>query len=273
MACDSHTGELFVFPHSGRFQGRDTYSEPVLIGDRFHWQRDYGVVRTIDINGNGHADVIALCDRDVNGRSGVFLFPNRGRLDGLDTLAGPIQISGPRSDRRWETLGIADLDLDGCDDMFGREKDRGEVHGFFNRREVVEHETYSREPVLMVTVDVADWPLGMADFTGSGRPDLLVRRGNGDLDVYEFAPDETGGGVRFGDGGRWFTVARGWQSYDRIVLTDVDLDGHPDLLAIGADGVLLAFQHDGVFDPENPLALFRAPVVVATGWQRFGMIS
>lgn len=273
MARDEVTGELFVFAHSGSFRGTETYLDPVLIGTDFHFQRDHFLVRTIDINGNGFADVLGMSMRPMNDNPGIFLYPNTGGLNGLHTLAGPIRISQSRDDKKWETLGIADVDLDGCDDMFGREQDAGHVDAFFNRRTVRENDTYDRSEHRLVTVDVADFPFAMTDITGTGRPDLLVRRANGDLDVYEFANDNPGDGPWWRGAGRWFTIGQGWDEFEIMTVTDIDLDGRPDLLGLRADGTLVAHLHNGKFDPEQPLATLGAPEVVATGWQNFSVVS
>lgn len=273
MARDEVTGELFVFPHSGAFRGTETFLEPVLIGQNFHFQRDHYLVRTIDVNGNGYADVLGMSMKPMNDNPGIWLYPNTGGLNGLHTLTGPIRISGSRDDKKWETLGIADVDLDGCDDMFGREQDAGNVDAFFNRREVRENDTYDRSEHRLVTVDVDDFPFAMADITGTGRPDLLVKRANGDLDVYEFAHNTSGAGPWWRGEGRWFTIGRGWSKYHIVAVSDIDLDGRPDLLAMGADGNLVAYLHNGKFDPDQPLATLGAPEVVATGWQNFDLVS
>lgn len=272
MARDDVTGELFVFPHSGAFQGTETFGEPVLIGTGFDPRRDHYLVRTIDINGNGFADVLGLSMRPMNEHHGIFLYPNTGGLRGLDTLAGPIRISGARDDKKWETLGIYDVDLDGCDDMFGREQDAGNVDAFFNRREVKENETYDKAAHRLVTVDVDDFPFAMADITGTGRPDLLVRRKNGDLDVYEFAFDESGDGPWWRGEGRWSTLGHGWQEYEIITVTDLDLNGRPDLMGLRGDGTLVVHLNNG-WDPSAPRDTFGAPEVVATGWQKFSVVS
>ncbi|WP_309113855.1 VCBS repeat-containing protein [Saccharothrix sp.] len=272
MVRDDVTGELFVFPHGGSFQGTGTFGEPVLIGTGFDPRRDHYLVRTIDINGNGYADVLGLSMRPMNEHHGIFLYPNKGGLNGLDTLADPIRISGARDDKKWETLGIYDVDLDGCDDMFGREQDAGHVDAFFNRREVKENETYDKSAHRLVTVDVDDFPFAMADITGTGRPDLLVRRKNGDLDVYEFAFDESGDGPWWRGEGRWFTLSRGWQQYEIITVTDLDLNGRPDLMGLRGDGTLVAHLNNG-WDPAHPQDTFGAPEVVATGWQKFSVVS
>ncbi|MEH1101750.1 FG-GAP repeat domain-containing protein [Micromonospora sp. CPCC 205561] len=273
MARDDVTGNLLVFPHSGSFRGGETYGEPVLIGTGFHETRNHALVRPIDVNGNGYADVIGVSVSHMNETHGIFLYPNRGGLNGLDTLGEPIRISGSRDDKKWETLGIADVDLDGCDDMFGREKDAGNVDAFFNQRQVRQNETYDRTAHRMVTVDVEDFPLAMADVTGTGRPDLLVRRANGDLDVYEFAHNTSGEGPWWRGEGRWFTLGRGWQEFTQIAVTDIDLDGRPDLLAVRADGTLVVHLHTGKFDPDRPAATLSAAEVVATGWQKYSVVS
>ncbi|WP_256442403.1 VCBS repeat-containing protein [Micromonospora sp. C31] len=273
MARDDVTGELLVFPHSGSFRGSETFGEPVLISTDFHPTRNYGLVRPIDVNGNGYADVIGVSMSFMNPTHGIFLYPNKGGLNGLDTLGEPIRISGARDDKKWETLGIADMDLDGCDDMFGREQDAGHVDAFFNQRQVRQNETYDRTAHRMVTVDVEDFPLAMADVTGTGRPDLLVRRANGDLDLYEFAQNTSGEGPWWREEGQWFTLGRGWQEFAHVVVTDIDLDGRPDLLVVRADGTLVVHLHNGKFDPEQPSATFSAPKVLATGWQKYSVVS
>nr|BFE54726.1 hypothetical protein GCM10017745_81530 [Saccharothrix mutabilis subsp. capreolus] len=271
LARSESTGDLYLVPHSGRFSGTGTYGEPVKIAENFHHLRNHYMVRTIDIDGSGRAHVLALSTLKYNPFEGVFLYPNKG-LNGLDTLGEPIKISGRRADRRWETMAIGSLG-GGPDVMFGREQDQGGVHAFFSQGEVVESETYDRTPHPMVTVDVADFPWTLADITRTGRPDLLVVRANGDLDAYEFGPGELTNGEAFTHEGTWHTIRRDWDA-KVFAVTDVDLDGNPDLLALTEDGTLLAYVHSGKFDPDNPEATYAAePEVVATGWQDFNSIS
>jgi hypothetical protein len=113
----------------------------------------------------------------------------------------------------------------------------------------------------------------MADVTGTGSPDLLVRRANGDLDLYEFARNTTGDGPWWRGEGRWFTLGRGWQEYEILTVTDLNLDGHPDLMGLRADGTLVVHLHRGGFDPERPTATLDPPQVVALGWQKYSVVS
>lgn len=260
------TGELFVFPHSGQYRGADTYLAPVKIGENFHPVDDYLIVRTIDIDGNGRADILALSEKGYNPTKGVFLCYNKSGLAGMDTLAPPMSISSARGDMHWETVGVADLTGNGIDDMFGRRRDEGNVDGFLNRGAVEESNTYDREPLPLAMLDPADFPLAMADFTGRGRDDLLVLRANGELQIHEYT-DEYGGP------GNWFTIGRDFGDMVSIAVTDVDLDGKPDLLCLREDGTVLAYRHRGKFDPDRPLDLFDKPETVFTGWTDFDIIT
>lgn len=272
MARRTSTGELFVFPHSGRLQGTGTFLEPVKIGEGFSPER-YSIVRTVDISGDGRAHVLAVSGYDDPEPHGLFLHVNKAGLNGMDTLAPAMRISGRRSDLRWETLGIADLNGDGVDDMFGRRGDAGEVDGFLNRGAVVEHETMDRNNILMTTMSADDFPVAMADFTGNGQLDVLVLRGDGDLAVYEFPPGQPADRPPSGDDGRWHVVARDWHRMQFVTVTDVDLDGNPDVLGLEEDGTLAAHVHTGTFDPDRPLETFAGPQVVRTGLEDYTSIG
>lgn len=45
-------------------------------------------------------------------------------------------------------------------------------------------------------------------------------------------------------------------------MTDIDLDGNPDLLVRQRDGVLVAYAHTGTFDRKKPMNTFHPPVAV-----------
>ncbi|MDG4794563.1 hypothetical protein [Micromonospora sp. WMMD1082] len=273
MARRISTGELFVFPHSGRLQGTSTFGDPVKIADGFEVDR-YVLLRTIDISGEGRAHVLAVAGQDNPEPRGLFLYYNKKGLAGTDTLAPPIRISGRRSDKSWETLGIADLNGDGIEDMFGRGTDRGDVDAFLNRAVgMVEHETMDKNNILMTTVQVDDFPIGMADFTGTGTLDLLVLRPGGNLEIYEFPPGQPADRPPSGDDGTWHTVGTGWDRMEFITITDIDLDGNPDVLGLEADGTLSAYVHNGKFDADRPLETFQPPQTVLTGLRDFTSIG
>ncbi|GGL18663.1 hypothetical protein Sme01_74010 [Sphaerisporangium melleum] len=279
LVRDTETGELLVYPHSGRFDGAATYDAPVLIGKGFGWQRFF-FVRAVDASGDGRADICAFSadEFDINpgenGEHGFFLLRNLGQGAEIGPFAEPMRVSGRRDDgQKWETIGFADVTGTGTDDTFGRGKDAGNVDVFPHRdRGVVRDDTYDKDPVRLTEVGVDDLPVAMADFTGNGDLDLLVRRANGDLDLYEFAA-RPGTPAAAATAGTWHTVARGWQDMRLMALTDIDLDGRPDLLGVGADGTLVAYRHSGGFDPRHPLGLFREPVAIATGFEKYDVLS
>lgn len=269
------TGEVFVLPHSGAFAGSATFSEPVLIARDMGWQT-FGFVRALD-NGDGLAGVLAFSLEQINpgvdGEHGLFLFPNTGGLRGLDTLGAPVRISGKRDDGRlWETVGMADISGNGADDTFSRGWDGTNVDWFPHTGTVVPNDTYDKTPHRLTEVAVDDFPLAMADFTGNGTLDLLVRRADGDLDLFVFADGhDLAHSLEAGEG-TWYTVGRGWDAYRHITLSDIDLDGTPDLLAVDGEGALLAFRNTGKLLPGAAEDLFQEPVTIGEGFQRYDVV-
>ncbi|ONI83209.1 hypothetical protein ALI144C_17085 [Actinosynnema sp. ALI-1.44] len=271
------TGEVFVLPHSGKFDGTSTFGEPVLIAKDMGWQR-FGFLRAAQ-NGSGPADVIAFSLEGVNpgedGEWGLFLYQNNGGLDGLQTLSDtPIRVSGRRDDGRvWETVALADVSGNGSDDTVSREVNEGNVDWFPHGGAIVANDTYDKTPHRLTTVAPTDFPFAMADFTGNGKLDLVVRRENGDIDIFEFADDHDLAHSATAGEGTWYTVAKGWNEYVFLCLTDIDLDGAPDLLVTKPDGTLLGYRNSGKFDPADPEALFEEPVVVGTEFWQYDVLS
>ncbi|MEU7365348.1 VCBS repeat-containing protein [Streptomyces hygroscopicus] len=261
-----HGSELFVYPVSGALNGLKTYGEPVKIGtdirpDHYLW------VGAGDFTGDGRADIFALTVEEQG-----YIFLNRGGLAGLDTLAEPVHIGGKLPEVAYDTIALADMNADGKTDIIGRQGGTSKIDIIPFAGEVDGTNSFD-PPVRLATLGATDIPLGAADVTGSGRPELLVLRDNGDLALY-LTPDEGLGadGEPAGEG-RWYTIGHGWDGLDIIDVTDINGDGRPDLLGLRPDGTLVAHAHSGAFDPENPTAVFREPVVVAKGWHDVTAIS
>ncbi|KIF70914.1 hypothetical protein HY68_23655 [Streptomyces sp. AcH 505] len=277
LVRNAQTGELFVHPHSGTFNGTNTFEEPVKIAEGFGWQRFF-FVRAVDATGNGKADICAFSVSEFNpgenGEFGYFLLQNTGGPGEIGPFSDPLRVSGKREDgRRWETIGFADLTGSGTDDTFARGEGGGNVDAFVHRDAGVIHDhTYSRDPVPLTEISVDDFPFAMADFTGNGNLDLVVRRANGNIDLYEF-PAKPGTPAGTAPSGTWHTIAHGWHDMMMMTLTDIDLDGKPDLLGLRPDGTLNAYVHSGKFDPDNPLATLQDPVAVGTGFEKCDVIS
>ncbi|MFF2327306.1 MULTISPECIES: hypothetical protein [unclassified Streptomyces] len=279
LVRSAETGELFVHPHSGKLNGTLTYEDPVKVGDNFGARR-YFFVRACDISGNGRTELCAFSVEKArnpgeNGEFGFFYYPNTGAVGEIAPFTEPpVRISGKLDDGRlWETFGFADVLGTGKDDIFSRGENAGNVDIFRHENVgIIKDDTYSRDPLALTTLDVSDFPFAMADFTGNGNLDLLVRRANGDIDLFEF-PFKPGLEHADATSGNWYTIARGWQDMKFLTHTDVDLDGKPDLLALRPDGTLAAYVHTGEFDRENPESIFSEPVTVATGFGTYDTVS
>jgi hypothetical protein len=279
-------GNFSSTPIPGKLNGTQTYEDPVLIGDNFGKKRFY-FVKACDVTGNGRAELCAFSVKEVtidgkvrpvntgeNGIYGFFLMQNLGAQGEIGPFGEPIRISGKRDDDRyWATLGFADITGSGNDDIFSRGLGAGNFDCFPHRNiGVIADDTYDREPLPLTTLAASDFPFAMADFTGNGQLDLLVRRANGDIDLFEF-PVEPGSEFVEPERGNWYTIARGWDEMKFLTLTDVDLDGKPDLLALRPDGTLSAFVHTGAFDRDHPESLLSEPVTVATGFDKYDTVS
>ncbi|MER7881016.1 FG-GAP repeat domain-containing protein [Streptomyces malaysiensis] len=265
LARSFETGDLFVYPHQGRLDGLNTYGAPMKIGTGFHC----GYFRWIgagDFTGDGRADVYV-----TTADAKCFLYPNPAGLNDLDTLGERIHIGGKRPEVMYDSLALADLDGDGRVDCFGRQVGTGNVDSILNTG-ISGLDTWAA-PEPMLTMDKTSWPIGMADVTGNGELDLIVRRDTGELALHDFFAGGKDADGRPKGAGEWYTISRGWDGVRAIDITDIDGDGKPDLLALRVDGTLVAHVHQGVFDPERPLSTFREPVAVAVGWNDFDYIS
>ena len=80
--------------------------------------------------------------------------------------------------------------------------------------------------------------LAPGDFSGDGKPDLLVRAADGRLLMYR-------GNGSGGFTGTVQTVGDGWGGFTALLATDFDGDGHTDVLARDGDGRLLMYRGDG----------------------------
>jgi hypothetical protein len=269
------SGDVLVYPHSGALDGLSTFLQPILIKRDMGW-RNVAFIRSLD-NGSGRADILAFDLAEINpgvaGEHGLFLFPNTGGLNGLDTLGEPMRISGKRDDGQlWETVGMADISGNGADDTFSRGWDAGNVDWFPHTGRVLRDDTYDKTPHRLTEVAVDDFPLAMADFTGNGRLDLLVLRAGGDLDLFVFDAGHDLTTSREAGQGTWYRLAGDWKRFQRTTLSDVDCDGNPDLLVVDEGGRLLAFRHRGKFSPENPSAVLEEPVVVGEGFAQYDVV-
>jgi heme oxygenase len=101
--------------------------------------------------------------------------------------------------------------------------------------------------------------LSPGDFTGDGRPDLLVRRSDGILLLYR---GNGAGGFLTGMGE---PIGSGWAPFTAILAPgDFSGDGKPDVLARRADGALMLYRGNGAGG-----WITGAGEQIGSGWQHF----
>ncbi|PKT67088.1 hypothetical protein CW362_42400, partial [Streptomyces populi] len=250
----------------GRWQGPETFGEPVRIGEGFDNVLWLG---TGDFTGNGYADVVVISKDEQ-----ALVHLNQGGLNGMDTLAAPLRFGGKLPEVTYDTIALGDLTGDGRTDIVGRLQHTGQVHRIINRSAAGAPEMFA-PPQPFAVLDPGDIPAGLADVTASGRPDLLVLHADNSLSVHEvYAHGRGPEGEPAGEAVR-HALDTGWnlETYKVLTLTDIDGDGHPDLLGLRHDGTLMVHRHSGSFDPRSPETTFDPPQVLGKGWDRFDIIS
>lgn len=247
LARDANNGTLKVYPHAGAYIGTATYQAPVTVN--FGW----GGIRWIgqaDMNNDSLADVVY-----VDGGGVMRVAPHTGSFSGTSTLGAGIVIG-----TGWtinDLIFTYDLDGDGFDDVMARRAGTGDTYVYFNNGGINGTATLFAPQLLVRSAGPIDAEQTMGDFTGDGIPDLLFIQHDGIMGVFSFADDVT------------YTTGWGWNSISMITLTDVNIDGRPDVLGRRAsDGALLSYTHN-VWAPaadDTAFNMLNAPLVIGFGW-------
>ncbi|MQA08030.1 MAG: hypothetical protein GEU98_05640 [Pseudonocardiaceae bacterium] len=246
------TGALKVYPHTGTFDGTNTYDPATTIGE------NWGDARWIgqgDLNKDKLADVLTVDDGGT-----LRVHPHTGTWDGKNTLGDPVVLG-----HGWDTTDLittGDLNGDGFDDMVAHRTGTKNTFVYENTGGVNGTNTF-KKPVLLATGPSDDEQLAIADITADQVPDVVAKRPNGELEVFSFTD---------GEQGKSFTIGYGWDTVDTIAITDINDDGKPDILG-ARNGALFAYPHSGGFDPNKPAATLREPVEVISDWTGNDVLS
>lgn len=236
LLARQNDGSLLVYPHSGEFQGSDTYqpAEPIA----FEWNR-YNWLGAADVTGDGNPDAIG---RDPKS-SELLAFPHSGNWDGENTLE-PEPVSFGFGWNGLDRLVFQDFSGDGIADIAGRPAGSGELRLYVN----------DGSGGLEAPVPFADgfpnstW-IDAADLTGDGDPELVARGPNGVLWAL------TGG-----EEPEQVVLGYGWNTLNALTMKDVDGGGVESMAGrVAGSNKLVVYRYQGkldglnTFGPREPL--------------------
>ena len=178
-----------------------------------------------DFNGDGRDDVLL---RHAAGHWYYYAMDGRRHVPGQN---GAANLTGNLD---FEIAGVGDFNGDGRDDVLLRHAD-GSWHYYpMNGRQVVAGE----QGTANLTTDLADRLVGIGDFNGDGRDDVLLRHADGRWHYYPM----NGRSVAPGGG----SVAMTQDLAYRVAgVGDFDGDGRADVLLRHLDGRWLYYPMDG----------------------------
>ncbi len=254
LARERGTGKLKVYPHSGTFGGTGTYPAAVTINLGWQSMRWIGAA---DVTGDGLADVVAI---DSSWR--MVVARHSGVFNGTSTLAPGLVVVG----YNWHVNDLVSvIDHGDYDAILARRASDGKLFRYGNSGGLRGTATFDA-PVLFEPggLDAPARPddvfIGMASVTRFDGPDDFVYiTANGQLwtqDPYF----------------HWtYLLGAGWSGVDSVVLTNLNGDSWPDIIAREkSTGNLLAYLNES----GGPAGrTYVGPSVIGYGWQTNDVIA
>ncbi|MCB5273873.1 Lysozyme M1 [Arthrobacter sp. SO5] len=183
-----------------------------------------------DFDGDGMPDLI---QRGPDGTLWFYRGDGRGNFDAGRKIG----------DFGWDVydrvLGVSDFNGDGKNDLLARKID-GSLWFYAGTGTVSGSSVGYRGGIKVGDFgwDAFDSIVGVGDFDGDGKPDLLTRHPNGDLYLYA--------GTATGKPGPSRKIDFGWQVFDQLIaIKDFNGDGTNDLAARKPDGTIWLYSNAG----------------------------
>jgi hypothetical protein len=253
LVRDAGTGLLFVRPHSGVFQGTETYGSPDLVGNDWSDMRWIGAGRFSRLSWqSGLNDLVA-----VTTAGDLVLATHTRGYPGLDTFSEPRVVGTGWND--YDLLFTHDYNGDAYEDILARRAGTGDLYLFPHQYLT---NTFGQPVLVLQGTQNDDW-LAMADKTGDGVADLLFRQ-DGALGVYSFADNLT------------TVISTGWNTADALVVADVDRERGPDLITRDTNGDLRVHRDSGIWNPRpdgTAPDAYLPPVDLGYGWGQYDWLS
>ena len=174
-------------------------------------------VDLVDLNGDHSPDVIL---RYSDGSLGVWLLggPQGSQILATAILSGPLQ--------GWTPVGLADLNGDGHPDLILQYSDGTIAVTYLGGAQGTQPLSF-----VVISAPLGAWRVvGAADLDGDGHPDLVMQYPNGELAVTYL------GGAQGAQPLSFVVISGPVVGWSVVGLTDLDGDGHPDLISRYADG-------------------------------------
>ena len=199
---------------------------------------------TADINGDGKMDLVVAGGNRGNGNLGVLLGTGDGNFQApLNTFinSGLHSFSGP--------VAVADLNQDGKPDLVVAIPDPGAIGILIGNGDG------TFQPLVRYAAGVVS--VGIGDFNGGGKPDVIAADVQGNLYLFEGIGDGTFGFAK--------TIPTGNANAGFLAVGDFNHDGKLDVALAGTDVSILLGNGDGTFQQSTSSALAALPSNIAVG--------
>ncbi len=257
VAHQAATGNIYIYPFSGSFNGTATLGAPVLV-----------VAGATDVNWMGVGEVTGDFNPDLIVRKTdgtLWVYPGTGKLAVTGTFDPPIEIgTGWNS---LSTLIVGDIAGNGYDGLAGRQSN-GNLVVYPHTGDFDQFNTLAPPELIGTGWNIMRW-IGAADIASdseTGFPDIVAVDNSGNLDIYPYSGAYSGTTTYTGP----IQTGTGWNIIKLLTLMDVTHDNLVDIVGTNSSGQLLVYRYAGGF---NGTSTFTGPTVIGTGWDTMDLIA